>query len=105
MHNSLAEFSTVHLQWFCVLQYKSTCRGPKPLAGHYLAGGTGRLTSADGVFKEWVAADWMTTTSIYTEDYSRSDSFIGVSTVTGAFTVKKAGVYFIYAQVKILMHA
>lgn len=81
--------------------------GPKPLAAHFVADvsnyttahkhydGNGRLRNADGIFEAWRPAEWMTAN----KSADGTKSF--VLSPNGVLTVKKGGLYYIYAQVGI----
>jgi len=78
--------------------------GPRTIAAHYVADssnyslthphyeGNGRLRNADGVFASWKPAAWMEANEGLKAAFDLSP--------TGVLTVKKDGIYYIYAQVK-----
>jgi eiger protein len=80
--------------------------GPKTYAAHYVADvsnytmahrhydGNGRLRNADGIFEAWKPSDWMTANDGSKEAFSLASS--------GTLTVKKDGIYYIYAQIHYL---
>jgi hypothetical protein len=52
--------------------------------------GNGRLKNVDGIFSAWKASDWMA---------GNDGSKVFSLSSTGVLTVKKEGLYYIYAQV------
>jgi len=77
--------------------------GATVVAAHYVADvsnftvahknyeGNGRLKNSDGIFAAWRPADWMIGNPKVKDTFALSSS--------GVVTVKKGGLYFIYAQV------
>lgn len=88
-----------------IVKSEAWVEGPRPLAAHFVADvsnyttahkhydGNGRLRNADGIFESWRPADWM----LAKEGQSAEKNF--VLNGSGVLTVKKAGLYYIYAQV------
>lgn len=78
----------------------------KPVAAHYVADvsnfttahrhyeGNGRLRNADGIFAAWKPSEWMEATST---NAGEEKNF--VLNQNGVLTIKKPGLYYIYAQV------
>ncbi|ODN01895.1 Ectodysplasin-A [Orchesella cincta] len=91
-----------------IVKAEAWVEGPaKAVAAHYVADvsnfttshrhyeGNGRLRNADGIFASWKPSDWMETKSADEEK-----NF--VLNKNGVLTVKKSGLYYVYAQIHYL---